>query len=281
MSKTYIAGFDGSPESRAAVDLAVRLARTEVGKVVAAHVYPYAAAAYWITVEAMRYDEIEDDYLHDAEGLLAELELEGIEKRAVKSDSPARGLHELAEELDAKLIAVGVTARGPLGRLAPGSVATHLLHGAPCQVLVVPAGVSDSPMRTIGVAYDGREESQVALHTAREMAERLGARLVVIGARQPVRIPVPPMAPGMPDLVEEDRQQFETMLTRGAETVDGEYRMLMGDPGREIADASADVDLLVTGSRGYGAVGSVLLGSVSRHLVDHAQCPVLVVPRRV
>ncbi|WP_372518091.1 universal stress protein, partial [Solirubrobacter ginsenosidimutans] len=33
------------------------------------------------------------------------------------------------------------------------------------------------------------------------------------------------------------------------------------------------------GSRGYGPLRSVLLGGVSRRLVDAAQCPVLVLPR--
>src|SRR4051794_25303464 len=139
MSETYVAGFDGSAESRSAVELAIRLAQAEAAKVVVAHVYPHATAAYWIAVEAMRYDQIQQDYRDEAEALLAQLEIDGIEKRAVKADSPARGLHELAEELDAKLIAGGPTVRGPFGRLAPGSVGMHLLHGGPCQVLVVPA----------------------------------------------------------------------------------------------------------------------------------------------
>ena len=35
----------------------------------------------------------------------------------------------------------------------------------------------------------------------------------------------------------------------------------------------------MTGSRAYGPLRSVIVGSVSRHLVDHASCPVLVIPR--
>jgi nucleotide-binding universal stress UspA family protein len=42
---------------------------------------------------------------------------------------------------------------------------------------------------------------------------------------------------------------------------------------------SHDVDLLVCGSRGYGPIGSVLLGGVSRRLLHRAACPVIVVPR--
>jgi nucleotide-binding universal stress UspA family protein len=42
---------------------------------------------------------------------------------------------------------------------------------------------------------------------------------------------------------------------------------------------SETLDVLVTGSRGYGAVRAVLLGSVSRALVRGAACPVVVSPR--
>lgn len=234
MPKIYLAGADGSPESRAAVEFARRLARSEGATVVSVH---------------------------------------------VSDDSPARGLHEQAQELGAKLIVVGATHRGPFGRLASGSVGMHLLHGAPCRVLVVRGGGLESPLRTIGVAFDDRDDARAALHAAREVAERLGAEIVVIGALQTMAVPVAIGSPGMPDVAAESRQQFESKLERAAESVGGSYLLLTGPAGRTIAGVSSDFDMLVTGSRGYGAAGSVLLGSVSRHLVDHAHCPVLVVPR--
>ncbi len=42
---------------------------------------------------------------------------------------------------------------------------------------------------------------------------------------------------------------------------------------------SPSTDLLVVGSRGYGPVLRVLLGSVSTRLIHIAPCPVLVIPR--
>lgn len=58
--------------------------------------------------------------------------------------------------------------------------------------------------------------------------------------------------------------------------------VLDGFAGPALVEACADgVDLLITGSRGYGPARSVLLGSVSRHLLDHAPCPVIAMPRGV
>lgn len=45
----------------------------------------------------------------------------------------------------------------------------------------------------------------------------------------------------------------------------------------ELTEASSAAELLVVGSRGLGQVGSAVLGSVSRNLLHHAQCPVIVV----
>lgn len=41
--------------------------------------------------------------------------------------------------------------------------------------------------------------------------------------------------------------------------------------------ASAEADTLVVGARGRGVVGSIMLGSTSLHVVNHARCPVVVV----
>jgi hypothetical protein len=87
--------------------------------------------------------------------------------------SAAAGLHRLAETLDADLVVVGSSHRGPLGRMLIGSTATRLLNGARCPVAAAPRGFATSEhpvLRVIGLGYDGSPESRVALEGAARLA---------------------------------------------------------------------------------------------------------------
>jgi nucleotide-binding universal stress UspA family protein len=55
-------------------------------------------------------------------------------------------------------------------------------------------------------------------------------------------------------------------------------RAVAGYPSKELIDASQDADLVVVGSRGAGGFARLVLGSVSSQVVQHAHCPVVVVP---
>ena len=55
---------------------------------------------------------------------------------------------------------------------------------------------------------------------------------------------------------------------------------LEGEPADALAAHSAELDLLVLGSRGRGRLGSVVLGSVAARLIGIARCPVLALPSR-
>ena len=55
--------------------------------------------------------------------------------------------------------------------------------------------------------------------------------------------------------------------------------MFFGEPVDALVGLSDRVDLVVCGSRGYGPIESVLLGSVSHGLLRDARCPVVVIPR--
>ena len=136
---------------------------------------------------------------------------------------------------------------------------------------------------TLAVAYDGEEESQEALRTAETLARGVGARLLLRGAVDP-KPSGPTLARSKTAAEAKAREQAQRVLDQAAEGVSRdvatESRVAMGRAGQALVHASTDdVDVLVMGSRGYGPVRSVLLGSVSRQVIANASCPVIVVPR--
>jgi nucleotide-binding universal stress UspA family protein len=55
-------------------------------------------------------------------------------------------------------------------------------------------------------------------------------------------------------------------------------RVVQGHPAEMLLTASAGAEMLVVGTRGHGTLAGMLLGSVSQHCVQHAPCPVVIVP---
>lgn len=59
-------------------------------------------------------------------------------------------------------------------------------------------------------------------------------------------------------------------------TIELDKRLVEGDPGEVLVSESTAADLVVVGSHGRSGFRAALLGSVSRHVIDHAVCPVVV-----
>jgi nucleotide-binding universal stress UspA family protein len=216
----------------------------------------------------------------DAREKLGDME---VETRAYGGGSPAGILTTLAEREHFDAIVVGSPHRGIFGRVLIGSVATSLLNGAPADVAVAPKGFAQEEhdsLRDIAVGYDGSRESKIALERAESLARASNARIKVLTVVKPPA-PVPVMVVAYQP---EFPPQPDKVINEGVNSVDpalaAEGKRLDGDPAIELAKrCERGVDLLVLGSRGYGPVSRVLLGSVSRKLLPKAPCPVLVVSR--
>jgi nucleotide-binding universal stress UspA family protein len=93
--------------------------------------------------------------------------------------SVGAGLHSAAENSGADLLVVGACHRGPVGRVLAGDDARAAIHRATCAVAVAPTGYGEreAQIRTIGVAYDGSAQSEVALAHSALLATDLGAKL--------------------------------------------------------------------------------------------------------
>ena len=208
---------------------------------------------------------------------------------AIADASPARALHRLAHDLHAALVVIGSTHRGPVGRVLAGTTADRLLHGSPCPVAIAPHGFAAGEPRaieTIGVGYDGSEEAQGAVNAALTTAGRFGARLRVVRVFDAAQVGTPALMAGGGYMAlhketsrRSQREDLDRLVAALPEDVAAEAVFLSGSPGRELVAQSESVDVLFAGSRGYGPVRSVLLGTVSHALVCGAACPVMVLPR--
>jgi nucleotide-binding universal stress UspA family protein len=143
----------------------------------------------------------------------------------------------------------------------------------------------------IVVGVDGSDTSRAALLWAADEARLRTARLVAVHAWS--FIPAQPIGdPGMlaiptGDLTGQLSAESEAAravladavakMLEGAPGIEVEQRLVEGDPGDALVAESKTAELVVVGSHGRSGLKAALLGSVSRHVVSHAACPVVVV----
>lgn len=274
MFEHILIGVDGREGGRDAIALATQL-KAVGGELTLAHVYsgdPHvyrAAGAEYAAAERSRSLALLERAREDAD-LDASL-------RYIEAPSIGRGLHQLADREAADLIVIGSCRRGLLGRVLVGDDTAGVLHGARCAAAVAPAGHrrKRGSIREVGVGYDGSTESAHALERARELARDLGATLSALQVVEPSPSPFTagPMSPSeaIDELVTEAHQRLRTL--EGVEP-----HAAYGEAGEELTRYSGTLDLLVVGSRGYGAIGRLIHGSTSARLASTARCPLVVVP---
>jgi nucleotide-binding universal stress UspA family protein len=246
-----VCGFDGSPAGCEALRQAVLLRPTD-GRLLAVTISETRLAAR-TGVHAARFaaqlrDEAEETRAR------APAEIDGIpfaEARIV-AGRPIPSLLAVAGHERATLIAVGTHGGIRAAGILLGSVATAMLHDAPCAVMVTrpPADGRWFPHRIV-VGADGSPESLEAAAVATGVAGRFGSESSTL------------VAQGGSSL-------DETGLSRLAR-VEWDRR----GPVAALVAASRQADLIVLGARGLDGVGA--LGSVSERVAHRAHCSVLVV----
>jgi nucleotide-binding universal stress UspA family protein len=285
MPARIIAAYNPYTEDRSPVELALAAGEQTGAPVTAVAVYPWELS-----------DGFLDPYAEDGAtqtvvaGAMRRLHEDlGVDVRVVTGLSVPHGLHELAEAQGAALIVVGSTRRDRIGRVLTGT-AERLLQGAPCPIALAPHGYERTRISTVAVGFADTPEGRSALTAAHALAARFGARLRVVAALHPSGGLDAAMAGGLKPprsvtLEGRHRLEVQSALERALQAlpsgVDVEHELHVDDPADVLMRISEHVDLLVCGSRGYGPLRSVLLGGVSRRVVDGAQCPVLVLPRGV
>jgi nucleotide-binding universal stress UspA family protein len=169
--------------------------------------------------------------------------------------------------------------RGPLERLMELGQSRSVEEGA----AAFPQSPDQARPVLCGVADDRHAPTVVAV--AAGLARKLAAPLVLTHVT-PAYVPpgVSAIPAGQARLREEEAkdadQLIDALLSRVVSGTDVSRVITPGAPAEtleQLAD-TAGAQLLVIGSAGKGALGALLRGSVSQHVVGHAPCPVVVVP---
>lgn len=292
MTGRVLCGYMPDRRGKDALALAALFARVAGAELVLANVHPPA----WPVPNQGAVDlewrqflvERSEEALAHARGLLESWGAPPARTIVHAGRGSGRGLAEVAEREGADLVIIGPAPGGPRTRIAVGSTADQLLHGAPVPVLLAPKGYASAPPESfsrITLTYRRRSADRVACRVAARAAARLDLPLRVVhvlvrttrffGATAGFDAEEP-VLPAAREAAEQDLAALSAGLP-GAVTTE----ILQGD---DVAAALASTrwepgEIMVCGSSGAGPLRRVFLGDMSMKLVRNAPCPVMVLPR--
>lgn len=271
-----VCGYDGSRDSRRAVAWAAGWARDH-------HVGLEVISADRAVGRVVAFDETARANVEGAmRDQLAELTSGVATTIRVIADSPVAALVQAGRNASAIIVGSrGLTAREDF---AMGSTSAGVVEHATCPVIVItprtPEGRADGP---VALAADGSAAGDPAAAFAFAEAERRGTSLRVVHSVEVPRLP----GASLFDLdrlaesvIADDEKQVHRALAPHRDRHPGvsvDLILVVGDPAATISAEAEGAALLVTGSRGHGGFAGLLLGSVSRRLLQTAPCAVAVV----
>jgi nucleotide-binding universal stress UspA family protein len=276
-----VVGTDGSPQATQALRWALdeaRLHRADVEVVLA-----------WSLLDQHHVDgsdRFDPDYGDEAAAAtlaawvtaaIGEHDAVSVSQRAV-CDVPVRALLEAGDGAD--LLVLGARGTGGFEGLLLGSVSERVAQLAARPVAIIRAPASVRGGRVV-VGIDGSARSLDAMRWAAAEARARDAELEVVHAWRLPMVTTPPLGalPATVSALEESgRAVLDAALADPALTgVRVAGHLTPGFATRALLERAEGADLLVAGTRGRGRVTAALLGSVSRQLLHHAGCPVVVI----
>lgn len=275
---------DGSADARAAVDLLSSLPHVSESRITAIRVFS--------ALQTAEYKAIEDG-LERTKRLLMSRHLRV--KTELLMGYPADKIIEYAEDSNPDLIVMGAKGqRATLGILL-GGVAMHVVEDGRWPVLVVRK--AHPKIERVLLVVDGSEYSGIACDYLGSFPLPPGADVRIMHVMSEIypEVLIEPFAGGVGTIpaavtAEELKKHYEVQQIQAEKMLQAGVRSLAlqglhalpvlrrGDAATEIITYAAnhDIDLIVAGSRGLGAVRSWLMGSVSRKLVHYSDCSVLI-----
>lgn len=283
---TIVVGVDGSTSSENALLWAVDQARIEQRTLTLVH------AIHAISPRSMDWAVF---YPEDSqEAMRAEgHEVLGRARSLVERRAPEVEVHEVFRFDDpravllmlsatAAMVVVGSRGRGTLSSMLLGSVSVALSAHAYCPVVVHRPGGRGDVRNGVLVGADGSEDSRIVLEFAFREAALRGLPLTVLHCYWDTQ--VGPSAyyslEPVTDLASEQLLLSESMvgIAEKFPAVVAHTELAADMPQRALVHLGERMDLVVVGVHRGGALSKLLFGSVSRSVIEHANCPVATVP---
>lgn len=332
MIRKIVVGLDNSELSLKALQQALMLAQGCNAELTLAHVLVdgepgapqfsgYFGGSLYPSINTTVLDAYQTDWNQFVERSQAKLDQqvsEACQAGVAASGSllygnPGAMLCDLAQTWNADLVVVGSRGLSGISELLIGSVSNHVLHHAPCSVLIVHAqqqALSSShrleaepepaklPQRIL-VAVDRSETALNSMATALALAKLYQAEIRLVHV-------IDGDEPGMPQrlifsdsqyilqhselLFAEYKQEWNRFVNNWwqwlqqrvddieAEGIEAICDVVQGRTGRRICELAEDwpADLVVMGCRGFSGLRELLVGSVSYYVSHRAFCPVFV-----
>jgi nucleotide-binding universal stress UspA family protein len=181
---------------------------------------------------------------------------------------------------DADLLVLGRTGSGDLRLHLLGSVSRYCVTHSTVPVVVVPPDTASRSIGSIVVGFDGSEQSVDALRWALDFADDSTTVRVVSAIEVAPWVDLDLTRNVFGNEIDEEEQRIRAVLDAADPDGRAERSIVLSGPRDALAEAQADADLVVVGSRGRGLVAAGLIGSVSTWLLHEATVPVAVVPGR-
>jgi nucleotide-binding universal stress UspA family protein len=142
-------------------------------------------------------------------------------------------------------------------------------------------------METIVVAMNGSEEAAASLEFAVKEAALRHARLRLVSTWE---VPSSILGSGVAgrEMYDDFRENAEAVVAEAAErvadldrSVEVETKVAKGQLGNVLLQESRDASMIVVARRAHSGLRELVLGSVARQVLSHAEIPVLVVHTRI
>jgi nucleotide-binding universal stress UspA family protein len=291
LRRAILVGVDGSASALGAVRWAAHDAALRNVPLTLVHVVDPPVPGWWSQVSApagrqwreKRAREIIESAIKVADESAGECGPVHIDSKVFYSASVAT-LVDLSNE--AEMVVVGYRGHGgALARNFLGSVSSGLVYHAHCPVVVIhPAEplVADVARAPVLVGVDGSPASEAATAIAFEEASRRGVGVIALHAWTDLRVSdFKELFPNFnwdAQLSDEEETLAERLAGWQERYPEVEIvrRIEIGEPARQLIEASERAQLIVVGSHGRGGFAGMLLGSVGAAVVNRARIPVIV-----